>query len=146
MGKGLLLLLLLHLLHDGSLHTALWTEPSHFAPRASLQLTSAGTGEARMEGCQIAAATSGVTPQYLSAARAVAHLRKRWRLLVLLQSCIVLLHMRLHGRLLRQGRLNRCHQLLIVLLHGRGLRLLLLLRWRGRIAVCQCCGWLLSLA
>lgn len=47
---------------------------------------------------------------------------------MLLQSCIVLLRMRLHGRLLRQGRLNGCYQLLIVLLHGRGLRLLLLLR------------------
>ena len=72
------------------------------------------------------------------------HLCKGWRLL-LLQGCIVRLrlHMRLHGRLLRQGRLNRRHWRLSVLLHGRGLRLLLL---RGSyVAICQCCGWFWSI-
>ena len=69
------------------------------------------------------------------------HLCKGWRLLLLKGWVVRLhLHMRLHGRLLRQGRLNRRRWRLSVLLHGRDLRLLLL---RGScVAICQCCGWL----
>ena len=82
---------------------------------------------------------------HLVAAESHTHLWKRCRLL--LQSCILLLHMRLHDWLLWQGRLKRRHWLLSVLLHGRGLRLLLLLRrGNGCVAICRCCSWLLGFA